>query len=213
MNYWELGHYQLRIRQAIFIFTTWLPLKHAGQFAPKLYNKQPVTHKNAVKGRSATDGIIARTEDSLFVGTGRFEDCRVIKFNQKGEIKAKIGCSPQISSARTANPQVNQAYIGVVKASPNNRSYAIACRYADQIEVFHSNDTTQAFLSKDSCFSNLKQKLSKECRTGSRMYVRLCRSCRYGSMDHRIVFRTHLIGKASQPRKMHCIFLHGTAHR
>ena len=47
---------------------------------------------------------IARTEDSLFVGTGRFEDCRVIKFNQKGEIKAKIGCSPQISSARTANP-------------------------------------------------------------------------------------------------------------
>ena len=45
MNYWELGHYQLRIRQAIFIFTTWLPLKSCGSICPKLYNKQPVTHK------------------------------------------------------------------------------------------------------------------------------------------------------------------------
>ncbi|MQX27794.1 hypothetical protein GHJ49_09090 [Alistipes sp. dk3620] len=119
---------------------------------------------------------IARTEDSLFVGTGRFEDCRVIKFNQKGEIKAKIGCSPQISSARTANPQVNQAYIGVVKASPNNRSYAIVCRYADQIEVFHSNDTTQAFFIKGPMLFEPKTKIVK----GN---VGLEAECMYGYVD------------------------------
>ena len=143
----------------------------------ELYNEQPVMHKNAVKGRSATDGMHrSNGRLSLFVGTGRFEDCRVIKIQPKGEIKAKIGCSPQISSARTANPQVNQAYIGVVKASPNNRSYAIACRYADQIEVFHSNDTTQAFFIKGPMLFEPKTKIVK----GN---VGLEAECMYGYVD------------------------------
>lgn len=154
-----------------------------------------------------------RSNGRLFVCRhGSFRRLPGNQIHQKGEIKAKIGCSPQISSARTANPQVNQAYIGVVKASPNNRSYAIACRYADQIEVFHSNDTTQAFFIKGPMLFEPKTKIVKG-------KVGLEAECMYGYVDLAVtdrwiigLFSGHTLSekRANQGNALHIFTWDGT---
>jgi len=81
--------------------------------------------------------------DSTFVMSGRFDDCRIIKFNNDGKILEKIGVTPDINKKRRFDPILSESYQGKIKLKPDGSKYALACKFADQIEIFDCNGISQ----------------------------------------------------------------------
>lgn len=81
--------------------------------------------------------------DTSFIATGYFDDCRAQKITLNGKIE-KLGDSPNIH--RSINLIINEAYTGVIKTSPKKDKFVIACRYADQLEIFDLNSLKQSYI-------------------------------------------------------------------
>lgn len=86
---------------------------------------------------------LSAINDTSFITLGYFDDCRAQKFTLSGKIE-KIGDSPDIH--RSINPIINEAYTGVMKISPKKDKFVIACRYADQLEIFDLNSQKQSYI-------------------------------------------------------------------
>ena len=81
--------------------------------------------------------------DSVFVASGRFDDCRLVKFNNNGVVLDKLGGSPNIDKRRKGfDHLLSESYQGILKRKPDGSKYALACKYTDQIEIFDSNSSS-----------------------------------------------------------------------
>lgn len=75
--------------------------------------------------------------DSSFVVTGNFPDCRAATFTWEGGIQ-KYGVSPDLNLP--LSDMINQAYSGKVKNSPSGDKFVLASLFADQLEIFNLKD-------------------------------------------------------------------------
>lgn len=85
----------------------------------------------------------AMLNDSTFVVSGNTDDFRVAMFTLGGSVN-KFGCSPD--PKHKMNAILNEAYMGKMKASPCGEKFVLACRYADQLEIFNLRDTQQVLV-------------------------------------------------------------------
>ena len=106
-----------------------------------------LSDKTTLKGEAFRALSADILNDSVLICVGRFEDCRVVKTDLKGNVIGKAGVCPSLYKKDGFDISMSEAYQGTIKRKPDGSKYVIACKYADQIEIFDAqNDGRQTFV-------------------------------------------------------------------
>lgn len=110
------------------------------------------SNKISLEGEAMNTFYLDMLNDSIFICTGIYDKCRIITINSEGKILSRIGTNPNIYSKKKIDPIVNEAYQGVVKVRPDGQKYIIGCKYADQIEIYDTEEKEQEIYIKGPIF-------------------------------------------------------------